>query len=506
MARVVRGLTITVAAALVLAGAQTASASPRSTSGTASAQANAVPNALVFQEKTGGYDCYRIPAVVKANNGDLIAFAEARKGGGSFCNDTADISTVYKRSTNNGKDWGPTTLLIEGHGDVKGNPTAIAVPGTNRIVLLSTMQCVAPHDSCGRIPRVSISDDNGVSWGAPRVLTTELGFASAPAWLATGPSHGIVLTRGAHAGRLVAGMNFTVGSQGSGSLIYSDDQGTTWHRGATDTKAVTTMKPQEISVVELNDGRVYAAARNQTNSEDMCLDGGAKNRLSAISSDGGQTFSSGFTYEPDLITPTVQASTVRMSATDKGAAYNRLVFAAPSTCDKRRQLVLRSSFNEGGNWQSNAEGVLVWDQDTAYSDMLSLSATSIGVLYEAGPTGNSRQTIRFSTLTEAILGAPACGSGYDVIATHALGTAGTAYLSYNGDSGKNCVSVMKSASVGTPTATSAFLEVQGSARATDSGTFSYFAGPVIASAANKCVKWGGTAGGTTFESPFEHCG
>jgi sialidase-1 len=64
---------------------------------------------------------------------------------------------------------------------------------------------------------------------------------------------------------------------------------------------------------------------------------------------------------------------------------------------------------------------------------------------------------------------------------------------------------MKSASAGAATQTSAFLEVQGSARITDSGAFSYFAGPVSAAAADKCVKWGGSAGGVNYESGFEHC-
>ncbi|MFG1704911.1 hypothetical protein ACFLIM_17125 [Nonomuraea sp. M3C6] len=65
---------------------------------------------------------------------------------------------------------------------------------------------------------------------------------------------------------------------------------------------------------------------------------------------------------------------------------------------------------------------------------------------------------------------------------------------------------MKAKSLGTATATSAYLEVQGSARKTDSGNYGYYAGPVVAAAAGKCVKWGGKAGASTYDSPFEHCG
>jgi sialidase-1 len=166
---------------------------------------------------------------------------------------------------------------------------------------------------------------------------------------------------------------------------------------------------------------------------------------------------------------------------------------------------VHSSFDEGANWTGTAGSLLVWGQDAAYSDMVQLSQSSAGVLFEAGPEFHANDTIRYATVTETALGAPACGGGYSVLDSKPLGTAGTVYLSYNAANGQNCVSTMKSAATGTPTATSAFLEVQGSTRQTDSGSFSWFAGPVKAAAADKCVKWGGATGGASFASEFEHC-
>ncbi|MET7999818.1 N-acetylmuramoyl-L-alanine amidase [Nonomuraea glycinis] len=99
-----------------------------------------------------------------------------------------------------------------------------------------------------------------------------------------------------------------------------------------------------------------------------------------------------------------------------------------------------------------------------------------------------------------------CGSGFKVIDSAALGTAGKVYLLYNTANGQNCVATMKLTSLGQATATSAYLEVQGSARKTDSGNFAYYAGPVKASAPGKCVKWGGKAGSSAYDSVFEHCG
>ncbi|MDF8265490.1 M23 family metallopeptidase [Luteipulveratus flavus] len=100
----------------------------------------------------------------------------------------------------------------------------------------------------------------------------------------------------------------------------------------------------------------------------------------------------------------------------------------------------------------------------------------------------------------------ACGSGFAVVDSKALGKAGRTYLLYNKGSGKNCVTTLKSTSLGKKTAASAFLEVKGAKRTTDAGNFSYYAGPVIKSAAGKCVKWGGSVGATRYASPFEHCG
>ncbi|MCP2266683.1 M23 family metallopeptidase [Promicromonospora thailandica] len=99
-----------------------------------------------------------------------------------------------------------------------------------------------------------------------------------------------------------------------------------------------------------------------------------------------------------------------------------------------------------------------------------------------------------------------CGSAFSVIDSAALGSVGRTYLLYNASNGNNCVVTLKSTNLGTPTAVSAFLEPQGASRTTDSGNFSYYAGPVKRSAPGTCVKWGGSVGGTAYTSPFEHCG
>ncbi|GAA3530013.1 M23 family metallopeptidase [Amycolatopsis ultiminotia] len=99
-----------------------------------------------------------------------------------------------------------------------------------------------------------------------------------------------------------------------------------------------------------------------------------------------------------------------------------------------------------------------------------------------------------------------CGTGFSVLDQQALGTAGTAYLLYNATSKANCVTTLKATSLGTASPASAFLEVKGSARTTDKGSYTYYAGPVKKTAGKTCVQWGGSVGSATYESPFEHCG
>ena len=103
-----------------------------------------------------------------------------------------------------------------------------------------------------------------------------------------------------------------------------------------------------------------------------------------------------------------------------------------------------------------------------------------------------------------------CGSGFSVIDQAPLKTAdgallGRVYLLFNASTGKNCTVTLKTTELDKDTPASAYLEVRGAARETDSGSFQYYAGPVRAKADGVCVKWGGSIVGATYDSEFEHC-
>ncbi|HET6743655.1 MAG TPA: sialidase family protein [Kribbella sp.] len=357
----------------------------------------AINQTVLFNKGDAGYGCYRIPAIVRTRSGALLAFAEARR---AWCADSQEIDLVLRRSDDNGRTWSATQTVLSGTDSdpnavaTRGNPAPIVDYETGRIVLLSTMD--PGTTSRPRTPYVQVSDDDGKTWSKAKNIGDQIDDP-AWGWYATGPVHGIQLTRGAHAGRLVAGTNYDNGAgKNAGQLVYSDDHGVTWHKGATDLRSDAT--PQEISVVEKVDGGVYAGARNNAGTA-------GASRMSAVSNDGGQTFAAPFTTITGLTTPVVQGSLQRLRAVDQGDRYNRILFAAPADPQRRRYMTIRSSFDEGKTWQSVADGTRITSDWSGYSDMAVLRTGEIGLLYEGG-TVDARDQIRFARFIENDIGRP----------------------------------------------------------------------------------------------------
>ena len=75
---------------------------------------------IVFQSGAE-YFTFRIPSIIEAPNGDLIAFAEGRES----LRDEGDIDLVMKRSTDLGQTWGTLQVIIDNGPDTAGNPARI---------------------------------------------------------------------------------------------------------------------------------------------------------------------------------------------------------------------------------------------------------------------------------------------------------------------------------------------------------------------------------------------
>ncbi|MGN9912358.1 exo-alpha-sialidase [Phytohabitans sp. LJ34] len=356
------------------------------------APAPSVDEQVLYRQGDSGYSCFRIPAVVRANDGTVLAFAEGRV---ADCGDDGDIDLVLRRSTDGGRTWGPLQVVSEGNGSTHGNPVPIVDRRTGRVVVVTTHNGPAPcPDGCDRDPYVQVSDDVGATWSAPRELTE----AKRPEWnhwYATGPMHGIQLTRGPHAGRLVVGASFEswdrVGPHVYGThLLYSDDGGETWHIGAETSRDDGRVIAQEVTVVELRDGRIYALARERG------TDPGS--RAYATSSDGGETLDRPFRTLPALEMPDVQGSLLRF---DSG----RILFSAPAHPAAREVASIRSSYDEGRTWETWRQGKVFSWGPTAYSDMVRLDGDEAALMYESG-TSTPYESIRWTRFDEAYLDTP----------------------------------------------------------------------------------------------------
>ena len=334
----------------------------------------------VYQSGREGYNIYRIPTMVKAANGDLLAFAEARAGG-----DASEIDIVVKRSTNAGKTWS-SLQIVKDNADFKQYFPAGQVPPVtvgNQSPVVDLLDPLHP----GRIwlpftlendrVFVAYSDDHGATWSDHAEITSA---AKNPSWdwYATGPVHGIQLTRGANAGRLIIPSDHGAPNAAQGAhVLYSDDHGQTWQIGAVDTnvRSQSTSSPNENFAVELVDGRVYFNAR----------DGHAANpgnRVFAYSSDGGSNYDQPhFVHDGRITTPVVQNSGVRFQATDEGDDGNVILYAGPGDASARRDMTIRVSTDETASW---SQSTVIHHGPAAYSDLVKLNNEQFGVLFEAG--------------------------------------------------------------------------------------------------------------------------
>ncbi|CAL9652170.1 exo-alpha-sialidase [Streptomyces sp. enrichment culture] len=383
---------------LALAASCTLALSPSPAHARADDRAPAFEEQVLFDaaRDPGGYACFRIPAIVRTTDGTLLAFAEGRV---LDCGDAGDIDVVLKRSTDGGRTWGPLQVVNDGGGDTHGNPAPVVDRATGRVLLLETYNagrtdganCAVP---CARTPHLQYSDDDGRTWSAPRDLSAEILPPDWNSWYATGPVHGVQLTGGAHAGRLVVGVNAetwdgTRVTANHAALVVSDDGGEHWRTGATDTWPVAAdgtfrQKPSELTLTERADGALLVSGREE-NGTDL------GHRTQALSRDGGDSFAAPFRALPDLYAPQVQGAVLRLG--------DRTLLSVPADPDRRRTMTVRSSWDGGASWDSVDRGTVVTRDWSGYSDLVAVDDATVGLLYEGGAS-DARDEIRFARFTE----------------------------------------------------------------------------------------------------------
>lgn len=352
--------------------------------------------ALPFRAGREGYASYRIPAVVRAASGALLAFCEGRV---DSARDHGNIDIVLKRSTDGGRTWGPLQVAANNGTNLAGNPAPVVLD-TGRILLVHVRASGAVSedailrgtvkDADGRRVWVQHSDDHGATWSGLKEITKQV-KRTGWRWYATTPGHALQLSTG----RVLVPGNHTVPPAGtdvgnesrynSGHCLLSDDRGVTWYLGYVDENTDGYVNVNETTAAELPDGRVYFNTRNDSPSPG--------NRADAHSGDGGRTLLRPFRPQAGLVAPVCEGSLLQLRDPDT------LLYSGPADPAVRALMTLRASTDGGVTWRSvyTVNGL-----PAAYSDLVRIDADTLGLLYETGDFG-AYETIAFHRVPVARL-------------------------------------------------------------------------------------------------------
>lgn len=286
----------------------------------------------VYEAGTETYFCFRIPAIVKSNEGTLLAFAEGRRGN---CSDEDDIDLVLRRSEDGGKTRSSLITVWDDGPNTCGDPAPAVDQETGKIHLLMTWNL--GEDRIGTINdgtskdtrRVfyTWSDDDGLTWSEVEEITSSV-KRSAWGWYVTGPCHGLQISRGEHSGRLVIPCDYIEvgpGRKGYSHVFYSDDNGATWELGGV--TPFHALDLNESTVAESSDGRLMLNMR--------CS--GSPVRMVSTSADGGASWEE-VQPAPTLIDPVCQGSLLNH---DVGGVHT--LFFSNAASSRRENMTVKMS-------------------------------------------------------------------------------------------------------------------------------------------------------------------
>lgn len=342
---------------------------------------------VVFQNGLEGYKCYRIPAIVKAPNGELLAFAEARRNN---CGDFGDVEIVMKRSFDQGKSWSALQVVADNGADQAGNQAPVfdltdkRYPKGRLFLFYNTGTAHEQEVREGKAIRevwYKTSTDNGLTWTEAINITAKVSKPNHPAinpaycfkedWrsYANTPGHGLQIQKGMYKGRIYIAANHSEGPPQSMSKdyvahgFYTDDHGQSFNLSPN----VAYAGSNEAIAAETSDGSLLFNCRNQS--------GDAKYRIQAFTKNGGETWSE-VKVMTDLPDPVCQGSMIDFEPKKEKKV---LIFSNLNSQTKREKLTIRVSKDDGKSWSVGKE---IYAGAAAYSDLVVQKDQRIGVLYE----------------------------------------------------------------------------------------------------------------------------
>ncbi|NWK54406.1 exo-alpha-sialidase [Verrucomicrobiaceae bacterium N1E253] len=325
----------------------------------------------IFISGTENTHTFRIPALITAANGDLIACVDARRKGAGDLIWVKDIDIVVKRSSDNGKTWGPMETVIdygdESVGKPASDPSFILDKTTGEIFCFYNFMDQINSPKEFRL-HVQSSKDHGKTWSKPRDITDDI---AKPEWKMDFK----FITSGRGIQRNNGDLMHTLVNLKRGLHLFgSKDHGKTW--GFIDTP----IKPaNESKVIELVDESLMINSRLN----------GKGFRGVHRSSDNGKTWD--FEIDRGQVDPGCNGSILRYTSIKDGYKKNRLLLCHANSNRGRKNLTVKISYDEGKTW---SKGKVIDAGPSAYSSLSICKDGSISVLYEPG-----YKAIRFARFT-----------------------------------------------------------------------------------------------------------
>lgn len=365
-----------------------------------------------FRSGKDGFHTFRIPALITANNGYLLAFAEARRSR----SDQAQNKMALKISKDGGKTWSDIKIIADLGKVSINNPNPVVIQPSGRILLFfqgfpypAFNPALKPgyDDPPGELKRgllgklglakllfkvcrsyMMYSDDNGESW-SDLIENTRMVKNGPPVdSLSSGPGIGIQLKRGKYKGRLIIPFNQSPWKKFEVYAAYSDDGGETWKIGDLAPSNAIKGKPNEVQMVELDNGDVLLNAR---------IEGPERARAIAISHNGGESWDP-IHLDEKLICPRCQASIIRYEPQNEDESTNSkgmYIFANPASINSRTNGTLRLSEDNCKTWGYSRT---LEPANFAYCCLTTLKDGTIGCLYETG-VKHAYEELRFARVS-----------------------------------------------------------------------------------------------------------
>lgn len=330
---------------------------------------------LLFQPGDYNSTNYRIPGVVTAKDGSIVAVTDKRKYNQGDLPE--DIDIVCRRSTDGGHTWSEPYTIAQGTGYNHGfGDCVLAWTNDDNGLIAGFVGGVGLWNSTPSNPirsYIARSYDNGQTWTEPEDITDFIFGSNCVVpehrtWRASffGSGNGLITSTGRI--MFVAAIRETTAQSLSNYAVYSDDNGITWH-----VSGRASVSGDEAKVTELVDGRILMSIRHNGK------------RWYNISNDGGETWQSSTSTWNDITAPACNGDMIRYTSVNQGFNKNRLLHSVPFG-SSRTDVSVYISYDEGETWPVRK---CIVPYSSAYSSLCVLPDGTIGLYVEEEYPGNS---------------------------------------------------------------------------------------------------------------------